>query len=341
MRRVNVGVVGCGFIAESAHIPNLYSVAEAKLTALCDTSAERLAKVADKFDIARDACHTDLDEFLKRGDMEAVLICSSTASHAAIAVKAANAGKHIFVEKPMAENSTDADAMIDAVEKNGVKLMVGHFMGFLPTHQRARKMMREGALGEIFNFEIHAETIIIKPDEGILTDFSPHCLDLLRWYFDDQKVTRVFAVLSSVNNPAKKDTTATMIFELSSGITATISVHWVPEYRNWDTVERFVKILGTKGKLTVGYTTPDITVYKASTLLGRVKGPYTFIPSFVMHQSVPITQTSYRKELEDFINSIIQDRAPLVTGRDGRAVIKLMEAARRSSERKEFVGVDY
>lgn len=341
MKRINVGVIGAGFIAETAHIPNLFNIAEAKLIAISDVNAERLKKIAIKFDLPEKKCYTNFEDLLKNDDVQAVLVCSSTSSHASVSIKASEYGKHSFVEKPIAENSSDADAMIEAADKNRVKLMVGHYMGFLPTHQKARKLMRDGVLGDIFNFEIHAETIVIKPDEGILIDFAPHCVDLLRWYFDDQKIIRTCALIGSFNNPAKKDTTATILFELSNGVIASISTHWVPEYKNWDTVERFVRILGSKGKLTVGFTTPEMTLYKASTFLGRVRGPYRMMPSYVMHKSVPITQTSYRKEIEDFINCIIHDRDPQITGRDGKTVLKIIEAINRSFKERAFVEVEY
>ena len=96
MKRVNVAVIGCGFIGETAHIPNLLTIPEAKLTTLCDNDQKKLNELGNKFNV-NDRCN-DFRDILKKKEIDAVVICTPTPTHAEITLAAAEAGKHVFVE---------------------------------------------------------------------------------------------------------------------------------------------------------------------------------------------------------------------------------------------------
>lgn len=340
MKQLRLGVIGCGEIAE-IHIPNLFAIVECKLIAVADVDNERLQFVGNKFNI-REGSRYDRSELLyARQDVDAVLVLTPVDTHKGMVLQAIEAGKHVFVEKPMALNTGECQEMIEAARRGMVKLAVGHYYGFLPTHQQLRKMIRQGSIGRVIAAQIQAETVLIKPEVGQLLDLSPHFVDLLRWYFDDSQVQTVFASISKIAGGAEtQETEAYIILKFANGVTGTISLFWTPEWKSWEPGERFIRIIGTHGKLRAGLTRSTMSIYNAKSLVGRVRGTYDIIPRFASHPVIPITGTSFRKEVEDFIEAVQNDREPLISGEVGLEVMKIVDAARLSAQTGRIVEVE-
>jgi len=336
MKRVNVAVIGCGFIAEYVHIRNLLTIPEAKLTTICDIDKKKLSDVGAKFNV-NDRCN-DLGEVLKKSDVDAVLICTPTPTHAEVAMRAAEAGKHIFVEKPMSMSPSQDDMIIKAAEKHGVKLMVGYQMRFLPNHQKAKEIIRKDEIGDVLYAEMHSETLTIKPSEGILIDYCTHFIDLLQSYFDNTRVESVAALLHS-SGGHETETEATLILKFANGLIGRIGVFWLPNYQSWEAVDRYTKIIGTKGKIFTEQSGPAITLYKEGSLLSRIKGPHRIMPRFALNPNVPLSEMAYRRELEHFFDCITKDKKPAVGGYDDRKALEIVEAAKESFRRGTFVEV--
>src|SRR2546426_814394 len=124
--RVGLGVVGCGNITEFRHLPAIVSeVPEFDLKALCNRSEHNLHFLGDRYRVPLDDRCTDYHRLLERDDIHAILIAASPAANYEIVPEAAKAGKHVFVEKPMAETAKQARVMVESVERAGVKLQVG------------------------------------------------------------------------------------------------------------------------------------------------------------------------------------------------------------------------
>lgn len=336
MKRVNVAVIGCGFIAETAHVPNLLTIPEAKLTTVCDVDKKKLNAIGAKFNV-NDRCE-DFREVLKKKDVDAFVVCTPTPTHAEIALASAESGKHVFVEKPMSMSSSDDEMIMKAAEKNGVKLMVGYQMRFLPNHQKVKEMIRRGDIGDVFYVEAHSETLLIKPSEGILIDYSPHFIDLLRWYLDNTRIESVAAMLHS-SGDYETETEATLALKFANGVIGRIGVFWLPKYQSWEAVDRYIKILGTKGKIVTEQSGPTITLYKEGSLLSRVKGPHRIMPRFALNPNIPLSEIAYRKELEHFIDCVVKDKEPMVNGLDDKIALRVVEAAKESFRRRAFVEI--
>jgi predicted dehydrogenase len=270
--------------------------------------------------------------------VDAVIISTSTPTHAEIALAAAEAGKHVFVEKPMTMCSSEDDLIMKAVEKSGVKLMVGFQMRFLPNHQKAKEIMTRGEIGDVIYVEAHSETLTIKPSEGILIDYCVHFIDLLRWYFDNTSLSSVAAMLHS-SGSYQTETEATLTLKFSNGLIGRIGVFWLPKYQSWEAVDRYIKILGTRGKIVTEQSGPTITVYKEGSLLSRIKGPHKIAPRFAVNPNIPLSEIAYRKELEHFLDCIIKDKNPIVGGYDNKMALKVVEAAKESFRQGVFVEV--
>ena len=140
MKRIKVGVVGCGTIAQIMHLPYLKELEDLyEIMALCDISRKLVNKIGDFHNVKER--YTDYRELLSKSNIDAVLILTPL-NHSEIAVAAGNKGKHIFTEKPMCISMKEADSMIESAEKNRVKLMVGHMRLFDPGFQYVQKIVK-------------------------------------------------------------------------------------------------------------------------------------------------------------------------------------------------------
>lgn len=138
---IKVGVLGCGQIAQIMHLPYLSDLEGLELYALCDISAETIRKVGQKYAVPTERQYTDYDLFLRDERMDAVLICSK--DHCEPVIKAANAKKHVFVEKPFGFNLAEAQAMVDAAAQNQVKLMVGYMKRYDHGYEELLRQVRQ------------------------------------------------------------------------------------------------------------------------------------------------------------------------------------------------------
>src|SRR5690242_6511130 len=145
---LGIGVIGCGTIANSAHLPAISRLGERlKLVAVADVREEQAARAAQKFGAG--AYYTDYRELLARPDIAIVDVCTPEFLHREQIVAAAEAGKHILCEKPMADSLEAADAMIAAAERAGVKLMIGHSRRFTRRYREVRAAIDAGAVGPV------------------------------------------------------------------------------------------------------------------------------------------------------------------------------------------------
>lgn len=347
MRRIGVAVIGCGHIAQTVHIPNIIKNPETKLVSTVDSDKKKLFEIQEKFGIKNST--TNYEDTLADHEVDSVLICTPTHTHKELTITAAEAGKHVFCEKPMAVSSEEAGEMVKAVERNSVKLMVGHFMRFLPNHVKAKDLIREGKLGKVFYAEAYSEIpgpyeyprshFFFKRNKGggALLDYGIHLIDILCWLFDNQKISRVAGLTHSFTEDLEVENASTLILQFSNGVLGKAGAFWVP-WKSWEVVDRYVKVLGTQGKIVSELTGPSLTLYREGTLLSRLLGEQRIIPRS-LHPKLPGSEYAYRKELEEFIRSILQDEEPPVNGRYGKRLLEIIEAARRFHETGEFAMV--
>ena len=125
-RTVKIGIIGCGGIANSKHMPSLSKLENVQLVAFCDLIEERAVKAAEKFGTEDAKVYVDYKELLKDPEIEVVHVCTPNRSHSFITVDALHAGKHVMCEKPMAINYEEAKKMLDAAKETGKKLTIGY-----------------------------------------------------------------------------------------------------------------------------------------------------------------------------------------------------------------------
>lgn len=147
-KRVKCGVIGCGVVANEAYLPAI--VEKGELVATCDKIEERAKRSMELWGAKE--YYTDIGKMLKKADIEAVFILTGVGMHAGHAVKAAKAGKHILIQKPLATNMEDAKKVLSAVKKASVKVLVEPNVQMSPLYLKAKSMLEEDVIGEIYWF---------------------------------------------------------------------------------------------------------------------------------------------------------------------------------------------
>ena len=235
MSKIRVAVIGCGSIAKYRHVPEYAALENVELVAFVDPIIERAEEYAN---IHGGKAFSDYKEMLEQVKPDAVSVCTPNYLHAPMTIDAANAGAHVLVEKPMAVTDEEAAAMIEAANKNGVHLMVGHNQRFMPPHVKAKEILKSGVLGKVLTFRTSfghpgpdswsidgAESWFFRKPEaimGAMGDLGVHKSDLIRWMLDDE-VTEVAGFVGTLD---KKDTdvddNASCLLRMKSGAMGTL-----------------------------------------------------------------------------------------------------------------------
>lgn len=203
MKKVKIGIIGCGGIANQKHFPALKKNAElCEMVAFCDVIEERAKKAADEFGISEAKVYTDYRELLNNADIEVVHICTPNVSHSEIAIASFAAKKHVYCEKPMSHSTEEAEKMVAAWKESGMQFTVGYQNRFRPEVQNLHTACEQGELGEIYYGKAHAVRRRGVPTWGVfmdkeqqgggpLIDIGTHALDITLWCMNNYDVDRV------------------------------------------------------------------------------------------------------------------------------------------------------
>ncbi len=204
-RKVRVGIIGCGAIAEHLHGPDYVCSPDAELVAVCDAVKSKAVALADR--LAPDAqVFSDYKEMLKKADVEAVSVCLPNHLHASVSIAVLKAGCNVLVEKPMAASLAEAKKMLDAAEKADRLLLVNQSQRLFPAHVKAKEVMDSGIMGKVLHITAmfgHAGPEYWSPTGkwffkkkearfGAMADLGVHKADLLR-YLTGKEVAEVGA----------------------------------------------------------------------------------------------------------------------------------------------------
>ncbi|MES2731076.1 MAG: Gfo/Idh/MocA family oxidoreductase [Bacteroidota bacterium] len=334
-QKVKVGLIGSQFIS-SIHADALKRVPEAEIIAVMSPTESHVRAFAQKFDIPH--YFTDLDQMLALDGLDMIVIGAPNHLHCAITLKAAAAGKHIVVEKPLCLNLAEADRMIEACKQAKVKLMYAEELCFAPKYVRLKNLLDEGALGKPVLLKQsekhdgpHADHFwdVERSGGGVTMDMGCHAIQFFRWLNNNNPIKSVYAQMStSVHaEKTKGDDNAILIFEFENGVVAMAEESWTKLGGMDDRAEihgsegvAYADIL--QGNSILTYSTRGIgyAVEKAGNTVGW---------SFSMYEES--WNYGFPQEFEHFVDCVQHDKQPLVTGEDGRAVLEVLFAAYESA----------
>lgn len=341
MRRLRIGVIGTGTIANSAHLPAIAHLRdELELVAVADVREDVVREVAQRY--GAEAAYTDYRQLLDRKDIDIVDICTPEFLHREQVTAAAAAGKHILVEKPMASSVADCDAMIEAAKQYGVKLMVGHSRRFTRRYRLIREAIERGEIGEVrlvrenerrpvtMYSVLNLSTGYWEPEGGkswismaaytygaALTN-AVHETDLARWFVGQDAVS-VYAE-SRINNPEGEVPdfiTYTITFANGAIGAAEVANQLPAQYPYFHMMEVF----GREGMIRA--TDPPMSPLEAWTA-GQMRFPENF--DQLLH-----VDDAYIQEIGSFAAAVRDDTPPPLDPWDARQAIAISLAAVESS----------
>jgi myo-inositol 2-dehydrogenase/D-chiro-inositol 1-dehydrogenase len=321
---MNVGVIGTGRIGR-LHAENLMlRVPEANLVAVSDIFLEAAQGVAS--DLGVPAVYQDHRRILDDPSVDAVLICSSTDTHAQIIEEAAEAGKQIFCEKPIALDLVKIDRALAVVEKAGVKLQVGFNRRFDHNFARVRDLVAAGEIGEPHLLRITSRDpapppiAYIKVSGGIFLDMTIHDFDMARFLIGSE-VEQVYAAGGVMVDPAIGEAgdidTSIITLHFANGVLGAIDNSRQAVYG----YDQRVEVFGSGGVVTVSNDKPDSAVVSNATATRASLPLFFFVERYT---------ESYVSEIKAFMDCVLNDTPPPVTGLDGRAPVVMGYAAQKS-----------
>lgn len=329
MRDIRFCVIGTGR-AGLIHAGNLARrVPGARLVAVCDADEQSVAAAAAELGVSR--AYRDYRQSIDDADVQAVVITTPTFLHREVACAAARAGKHIFLEKPMAVTVEECRAINAAVKEAGVKLQMGFMRRFDAGFRQARELIDSGALGRVMIIKSTGRgpggpgpwMYDLRKSNGIVAEVNSHDIDSLFW-FTGQELRRVYATGRNFKCDEARaqwpDFYDNVVAHLTyDGDAMGVIDGTCPAHYGYDAR---VEILCEKGVLFVGDYRDPATATRV-TLNGEVIG-----------QAVKTWRTlfkdAYVAELQHFVECIAGDRAPEVTGRDGLRAVATVLAINQS-----------
>lgn len=325
MKNCKVGIISFEHMHALSYTKALKSIKDIELAGIADTDTFRGTEMAARFDTKyfndyRTLLNTDLD---------GVIVCTCNKLHTSVVIDAANAGKHILVEKPFAVSAADSTAMLDACKKNQVKIMTAFPLRFNQAVINAKKAVDSGEIGDILcitginHGKIPSGWFLNKDlaGGGAVMDHTVHVADLMRW-FTGSEVKSVYAESGELIHNKGIDDCGILNVEFENGVFATIDTSWAhhKSYTIWPEV--YMEIIGTKGVLVVDAFKQNERVFLEDQIVDDVWG----------------SNGDFGLVLE-FTEVLKTGRNPSVTGLDGARATDIALAAycSSSSHRTESV----
>jgi UDP-N-acetylglucosamine 3-dehydrogenase len=325
MTPLRIGLIGAGKMG-AFHMESWERIDAARLVAVADPDEPTARRRIGRRPIEWFSDHTRL---LEHAEIDAVCICTPSDRHAAIALDAISAGRHVFVEKPIATALEDGLRMASAARLAEVKLMVGHVERFNPAVGKLAELIAEGRIGRVFR--AHATRVGPLPerirDTGVAIDLATHDLDIMQFVLG-LDITSIYAQGSRCVHPTQEDMIACLLRFGEAGPWGLLDVNWLtPEKR------RELTVIGEGGMLSASYLTQDVWFTESAgartswSELARIRGDAQGAAvRFALGRVEPL-----QAELEAFARCIVEDTPEPVSAQDGCRALAAALAVRDSA----------
>jgi myo-inositol 2-dehydrogenase / D-chiro-inositol 1-dehydrogenase len=324
MKKLKVGVIGAGRIGKVHAETISRSVPEAQIVAIADLNVAAAQELADRVSVK--TVTADYRAVIQSPDIDAVIICSPTGTHAPYTIEAAKAGKHIFCEKPIALDLETIKNVLRTVEQCRVKFMVGFNRRFDSNFRKIKQMVVEGKVGNIHIVRITSRDPAPPPAEyvaasgGMFLDMTIHDFDMARFVAGDD-VTEVFALGGVMVDPAIGAAgdidTAVITLQFKGGALGVIDNSRQAVYG----YDQRVEVFGSEGMVKVDNNAPDTHGYYSR------DGVHASLPlNFFMDRYIE----AYANEIKEFCQAVVENKPVSVGGIDGLMSVAIGLAAKKS-----------
>jgi predicted dehydrogenase len=339
---VGLGVIGCGNIAYWVHLRIAGHLTGARLIAAADPDKAARDRAAG---LAKVPVFATNDELLSRSDIDAVIVSGPTHLHADLVVAACDAGKHVYLEKPLATSVADGARVADAAARAAVKVMLGFNRRYHPLFEQARALLQSGKIGRIRAVQsTFCEPMALdtmprwKRDRatggGVLFDLASHHIDLLRWFLGDEVVT----VGATVESELSDQDSARLELTTNRGVQ---TQHW---FSCRTGMSDWFEFSGEKATLRVDRHSPRVAL-RVPRRFGHAVRTQWVTPSADMRPWLatrlirPSKEPSYRRALTAFVRMLQGDPVSVAGLVDGMRVLEVIEAAEESAARRCMVDI--
>ena len=343
MTKTGFGVIGTGIVGGAWHAHVYHNLPAAELVAVCDLDAGRAREIAERYSVPH--VFTDYGDLLARDDIAAVSIATPDFAHREIAVAAAQAGKHILVEKPLATTVEDAEAILAAVDEAGVKLMVDFHNRVSSPFVQARQSVLDGELGELQYIYARLSNTTFVPTQMLpwaskssaLWFLASHTFDLSTWLLNDKPV-RVYAVSRSGILRGKGVDTQDFhvaIVEFAGGAVVTLENSWILPETEPNVFNFKMEVLGSEGVLYIN-TSDNRTVEKYT----RDSVSLPDVLGFTLDANSARMSGFVLEAIARFVDAVVDDKPVLATGAEAALVTRVLCAIEESSRTGQPVDLE-
>jgi predicted dehydrogenase len=320
-RELSFGVVGLGYWGPNL-LRNLYELPYVDTVTACDLREDRLEAIARRYPAVRTT--TSYDDVLEDDSIDAVLIATPVSTHQPLAARALRAGKHVFIEKPLAASGAEAGTLIEMAEDAGLVLMPGHTFLYSPPVMMIRSLIEAEELGEIYFISTSRVNLgLHQPDVSVAWDLGPHDFSMLRYWLDETPA-HVSALCRGCIIPTIPDV-AFIDLEYASGTVAHVELSWLAPSKL-----RRTTIVGSRKMVVYDDTSSEpVRVFDSGAVLRdpATFGEYnlTYRTGDILSPHVEVAEPLYR-ELEDLCSAILEGTTPRSSSALGLEVVRTIEA---------------
>jgi UDP-N-acetylglucosamine 3-dehydrogenase len=331
MERIRCGIIGLGWFGEH-HIDTLQSLPLADVTTVCTRREDHLKKISAKYNIKKS--YTNYHDLLADKDIDMVSVVTGVKDHYQPTIDALRAGKHVFLEKPMADNIEECDKIIDEAKKTDKFFMVGHICRFDTAYALAKEEIDNGNIGKIIS--IHAKRNLaawitdyhLKQMSSLFGD-GVHDLDLIFW-FTKAKPKTVYAQMINTRPHLPYDDVGWALFKLDNDSIAVIENIWCYPENIPSAINAKMEIVGTKGVINIDNSG---SYYKVLTEKGLSYPPSTYWPK--VHN---MRRGFLKEEFDYFLKCIAKGEKPkVITPQESRDVIYAIKMAEKSAKENKVL----
>ncbi len=320
---VRVGVVGLGYWGPNL-ARNFDRLPGAELAYCCDLDASNLDKARSLY--PNTTVTNDYAQLLADDSLDAIVVATSVPTHYALGKKSLEAGKHTFIEKPIALKAADAEDLLATAEDYGVKLMVGHLLEYHPAVAKMKELIDSGELGKVYYAYANRLNLgKVRTDENALWSFGPHDISVLNYLTGDEPVE-----VSARGECYLQDEVEDVVFgyiKYKSGVVGHLHVSWLDPHKS-----RKITVVGEKKMVVFDDMESErkITVYDKGATTTRTKfetyGEFVTLHFGDIHIPKIGNDEPLRIECQHFVDCINDDARPRSDGHDALNVVKVLDA---------------
>jgi len=326
---MRIGVVGLGYWGPNL-VRNLHELPDTEVAYVCDRRRSTFERVGRRYPAVQQT--TRYIEVLEDPTVDAVAIATTVGTHYDLAERALNAGKHVFVEKPLACSTEQCLSLIELAAEKGLILMPGHTFLYSPPVNKIRDLIRGGELGEIYSISMSRVNLgLHQPDVSVVWDLGPHDFSILRYWLDETP-THVAALARGCILPETPDV-AFITLEFPCKTIANVELSWLAPSKL-----RRTTIIGSRKMLVYDDTsTEPVRLFDAGVTLPDPEtfGEYqlAYRTGDIVSPRIEVAEPLYL-ELGDFCHSIRNGTTPTSSSQVGLDVVRMIEAVDASLEQQ-------